>query len=41
MKAHIKLDTGMSRLGFQCDEDHFAASLEAICRVAALPGLEL
>ena len=25
MKAHIKLDTGMSRLGFQCVEDHFAA----------------
>lgn len=41
MKVHIKLDTGMSRLGFQCDEARFDASLEAICRVAALPGLEL
>ena len=41
MKAHIKLDTGMSRLGFQCDEDHFTASLEAICRVCALPGLDV
>ena len=41
LKAHIKLDTGMSRLGFQCDEAHFDASLEAICRVAQLPGLEL
>ena len=30
LKIHIKLDTGMSRLGFQCDEAHFDASLEAI-----------
>ena len=41
MKAHIKLDTGMSRLGFQCDEAHFDQSLEEICRVCALPGLEV
>ena len=41
MKAHIKLDTGMSRLGFQCDEAHFDRSLEEICRVCALPGLEV
>lgn len=40
LKVHIKLDTGMSRLGFQCDEEHFDASLEAICRVCALPGLD-
>lgn len=40
LKVHIKLDTGMSRLGFQCDETHFDDSLEAICRVCALPGLE-
>ncbi|MBD5152531.1 MAG: alanine racemase [Oscillibacter sp.] len=40
LKVHIKLDTGMSRLGFPCDEPDFAASLEAICRVCALPGLE-
>ena len=38
MRAHIKLDTGMSRLGFQCDEAHFDRSLEEICRVCALPG---
>ena len=41
IRIHIKLDTGMSRLGFQCDADHFEASVEAICRVAQLPGLEL
>ena len=41
MKAHIKLDTGMSRLGFPCDEEHFQQSLEEICRVAELPGLVL
>lgn len=41
MKVHIKLDTGMSRLGFQCDESHFEQSLEAICRVCRLPGLDV
>lgn len=40
LRVHIKLDTGMSRLGFPCDEERFDASLEAICRVCALPGLE-
>ena len=39
LKIHIKLDTGMSRLGFPCDEEHFEDSLEAVCRVCALPGL--
>ena len=41
MKAHLKLDTGMSRLGFQCDPAHFDASLEALIRVCALPGLDI
>ena len=41
MRVHIKLDTGMSRLGFSCDEVHFDASLEAICRACALPGLDV
>ena len=39
LRVHIKIDTGMSRLGFQCDERHFEESLEAICRVCALSGL--
>ncbi len=41
LKVHIKLDTGMSRLGFPCGEDGFERSLDAICRVCALPGLEV
>lgn len=41
LKVHLKLDTGMSRLGFQCDEVNFEASLEALKRVCALPGLEV
>ena len=34
---HIKLDTGMGRLGFPIDED----SVDTICRIAKLPNLEL
>lgn len=41
MTAHIKLDTGMSRLGFSCDATYFMQSLDAICRVCALPGLDI
>ena len=41
MKVHIKLDTGMSRLGFRCDDINFNDSLEEICRIAEMPGLEL
>lgn len=40
LRVHIKLDTGMSRLGFPCDEERFEESLEAVCRVCGLPGLE-
>ena len=36
MRVHIKLDTGMSRLGFPCGE----GALDAVCRVCALPGLD-
>lgn len=41
LKVHIKLDTGMSRLGFQCDDAHEGASMEALKRVCALPALDI
>lgn len=40
-KIHIKLDTGMSRIGFMCQQfprDNY--SIEEICASCALPGLE-
>ena len=41
LKLHVKLDTGMSRLGFlwRAGEDN-AALVEEICTLCALPGLE-
>lgn len=39
LDVHLKLDTGMGRLGFQCDEAHFDQSLREILEAAALPGL--
>ncbi|MGN1003956.1 MAG: alanine racemase [Oscillospiraceae bacterium] len=40
LKIHIKADTGMSRLGFLCDEEHVATSVNEIAQVCALPGLK-
>jgi alanine racemase len=40
LKVHLKLDTGMGRLGFQCDEAHFDRSLEEILEAIRLPGLD-
>ena len=41
MKVHITLDTGMGRLGFQCDDAHFDASLRDILKILTLPGLDV
>ncbi len=40
VKVHIKVDTGMSRLGFLCDEDGLVSSVREIVKVCSLPGLE-
>ena len=39
LRVHIKADTGMSRLGFLCDEAHLDESVAAIADACALPGL--
>ena len=40
LKIHIKADTGMSRLGFLCDEEYVDTSVEEIVKACSLPGLE-
>ena len=40
LKVHIKVDTGMSRLGFLVREGNFDTGVESIAAACALPGLE-
>lgn len=39
LKIHIKLDTGMSRLGFLCNGPHFDGGVQNILRACSLPNL--
>ena len=40
LKIHIKVDTGMSRLGYLVSGDHFDGGVAGICEACRLPGLE-
>ncbi len=40
-KIHIKLDTGMSRIGFLCDDKNFFDTVSQIKKIAALPNIEI
>lgn len=40
LKIHIKVDTGMSRLGYLCSGDLFDTGVEGIIHACRLPGLE-
>ncbi len=40
LKIHIKVDTGMSRLGYLCEGKYFESGVEGICHACSLPGLE-
>jgi len=40
LRCHLKLDTGMSRLGLLCDENSIESQIETIRKLLQLPGLE-
>lgn len=40
LKVHIKVDTGMSRLGYLCEEEHFETAVSGIYDACTMPGLE-
>lgn len=39
LKIHIKVDTGMSRLGYICEGNYFETGVEGICEACEMPGL--
>ena len=40
-KIHIKLDTGMTRVGFQTDDENFEESLKEIIEVSKMPNIHI
>lgn len=40
LKVHLKADTGMTRLGFLCEEENLLNTVDAVERIYALHGLE-
>lgn len=40
LKVHIKVDTGMSRLGYLCDDGYFDTGVEGIVEACNMPGLD-
>lgn len=40
LKIHIKVDTGMSRLGYLCEDQHFERGVDGMAHACSLPGLE-
>ena len=40
LRIHLKLDTGMSRLGFLCAGKYYEGGIENLCKTLALPHLE-
>ena len=40
LKIHIKVDTGMSRLGYLCEGRHYETGVEGICEACNMPGLD-
>lgn len=41
VEGHIKLDTGMTRIGFQTDDENFAESLQDIVAVSKMPNIHI
>ncbi|MCQ2483451.1 MAG: alanine racemase [Clostridia bacterium] len=40
LRIHIKVDTGMSRLGYLCDGDYFNTGIDGISEAVNMPGLD-
>ncbi|MCC8140949.1 MAG: alanine racemase [Lachnospiraceae bacterium] len=41
LRVHVKVDTGMSRIGFPCTEDLIEETANEISRIAAMPCIEI